>query len=79
MANPGNPDTHNSLWSPEPGGFEGSVAFNDNHVEFSNTSVLTRTTHDGTFWANDNIFVAEGGANNNTRMISRGLRDVSQQ
>ena len=37
---------------------------------------LRADPHDGTLWADDHILVAEGGANHNTPMISRGPRDV---
>ncbi len=42
----GVPDTHQSVWGDEPGDWLGSVTYNDNHVEYSPTSVLENTRYD---------------------------------
>ncbi len=55
-----------SIWSPHPGDWRGSVAYNDNHVVFETTHVpLTRYTPDGVEWYDtsvnnaDNLFAAD--------------------
>lgn len=51
----GTPETHQSLWSEN--GWRGSITFNDNHVEFSDTSEIEDTQYIGTAAVlPDNIF-----------------------
>lgn len=38
-------NTHTSIWNGEPGKWEGVVTFNDNHVEFFNSSEIERTEY----------------------------------
>lgn len=37
--------THSSIWNTEPGGWEGAIAFNDNHVEFYNSPEVESTIY----------------------------------
>lgn len=65
------PQSHQSLWSDN--GWRGSITFNDNHVEFSDTSEIEDTKYvDTEAFLPDNIFGQFGGADQNvpTYMLS---------
>ncbi|MFK7789135.1 MAG: type II secretion system protein [Phycisphaeraceae bacterium] len=58
------PQTHQSLWSEN--GWKGSITFNDNHVEFSDTSEIEGTKYvDTAAELPDNIFGQFGGDDQN--------------
>lgn len=49
--------THSSIWNTEPGGWEGAIAFNDNHAEFFNSPEVDNTIYgDVTNSLPDNLF-----------------------
>ncbi|MEO1237097.1 MAG: prepilin-type N-terminal cleavage/methylation domain-containing protein [Planctomycetota bacterium] len=75
---PGAPDTHNSLWDPEPDGWEGTIVFNDNSTSFVNDSRVANVAYGNSsgFINPENIFGRIGNAD--VRQISRGRQGVAQ-
>lgn len=78
------PLTHTSIWNPQPGLWQGGVAFNDNHVEIFNDSEILTTEYAGT--RNnlpDNLFAGrlsgdQNGLNHsNAKQIMRGYGGVT--
>ncbi len=55
--NPSDPTTHRSVWSDDEGDWNGSLTFNDNHVEYSAESVVENTRYgNNPNNATDNLF-----------------------
>lgn len=74
------PTTHQSVWTDEPGEFGGSITWNDNHVEYSNTSIMENTRY-GNAGANatDAIYQdVEAGVDRptNAKMVMRQITDT---
>ncbi|MEM7627605.1 MAG: prepilin-type N-terminal cleavage/methylation domain-containing protein [Planctomycetota bacterium] len=74
----GNPDTHNSLWSPEPEGWEGTIVFNDNSTSYQVGSEVENVAYGNStgFINPENIFGRIGNAD--VRQISNGRQNVIQ-
>ena len=59
----GNPVTHNSLWDEAPDGWEGGIVYNDNHVEYSQTSDVENVGYRfGTNYNEDNMLAPSSNA-----------------
>jgi len=72
----GDPTTHYSLWAETPGEWGGSVTFNDNHVEYLQTSVAEKTRYgnnavnpEDNLFADSDATVAPGTNPNNAKQI----------
>ncbi|MEM8736877.1 MAG: prepilin-type N-terminal cleavage/methylation domain-containing protein [Planctomycetota bacterium] len=78
--NVGNPDMHNSLWSPEPDGWEGTIVKNDNSTSYENSSLVTNVAYgNSSGFASDNMFsLPSPGSGADVRQISAGRQNVIQ-
>jgi len=72
------PDAHanaQSIWAPAPGQWLGCVAWNDNHVTFEATHIMSETQYGSSpQWRNDNLFLNgdAGPAGDDAYMIHSG-------
>ncbi|HEX7009001.1 MAG TPA: prepilin-type N-terminal cleavage/methylation domain-containing protein [Phycisphaeraceae bacterium] len=79
------PDTYKSVWTNEPGDWRGSVAWNDNHVDFQSTAIIEDTSYgkvrnenDVLFNRDDNSSVNYTGNDANAMMVSRLANNALQ-